>query len=313
MRVLLSTRPALVVRSRSGLVASVVGGRRWRLTHVSSRAARKARQWRITPVSATRNRLSYRKGRRWKSFRVVTGQLQFSAGNAPLRLVAGADSGTFRGTLRSAQTAAGSTGRAIVNVVRLEDYVKGVVPNEMPALWAPAAVRAQAVAARSYAVYQRTYRAHGWFDVYDTAVSQVYRGAGSQQPASDRAVAATRRRILTYAGRPAFTEFSSSNGGYMVENPGYPYLRSGRDVYDPVIRWTTKVSLSAFKARFMPGWTIARVGVRTHPNEGGWVDEVVVTSVPDPENGNQPHVNEIPVKTFRQWISLRSGSFHFVG
>ena len=307
IRVLLSTRPSLVVRTRSGLVAGVVGGRRWRLTHLSSHAARTARQWAITPVSATRSRLSYRKGGHWKSFKVVSGQLQFSAGGAPIRLVAGPDSGTFRGTLRAAQTSPAGVDRDIVNVVRLEDYVKGVVPNEMPALWAPAALRAQAVAARTYAVHERTTVHRGWFDVYDTTLSQVYRGAGSERRASNRAVDATRRRILTYGGRPAYTQFSSSNGGWMLANAAAPYLVSGRDAYDPVRRWSTTVSVSALHDRFLSAYPLGSVTVRTYPNAGGWVQSVLVTST------DGRHVNTVPADTFRSWAGLKSGSFHFGG
>jgi SpoIID/LytB domain protein len=307
VRVLLSTRPSLVVRTRSGLVAGVVGGRRWRLTHLTSRAARKARQWAITPVSATQSRLSYRAGGRWKSFRVVSGELQFSAGGAPIRLVAGRDSGSFRGTLRSARTSATSADRDIVDIVRLEDYVKGVVPNEMPALWAPAALRAQAVAARTYAVHERATVHRGWFDVYDTTQSQVYRGAGSEKRASNRAVDATRRRILTYGGRPAFTQFSSSNGGWMLANAGYPYLRSGRDAFDPVRRWSTTVSVSALHDRFLSAYPLGSVTVKTYPNAGGWVQSVVFTS----KDGK--HANTVPADTFRAWAGLKSGSFHFGG
>lgn len=307
IRVLVSTRPSLVVRTRSGLVAGVVGGRRWRLTHLPSKAARRAKQWAITPVSATQSRLSYRTGGRWTSFRVVSGQLQLSAGGAPIRLVAGADSGSFRGTLRAAQTAAGSADRDIVNIVRLEDYVKGVVPNEMPAMWAPAAVRAQAIAARTYAVHERATVHRGWFDVYDTTASQVYRGAGSEKRASNRAVDATRRRILTYGGRPAFTQFSSSNGGWMLANAAAPqYLVSGRDVYDPVRRWSTEVSVKTFEALYPSYYPLRSVTVRTYPNAGGWVQSVILTRASDGAT------HSVSGEDFRSDLGLRSGSFRFV-
>ena len=309
IRVLLSTSPSLVVGTRSGLLASVVGGRRWRLTHLSNHAARTAKRWAITPVSARQTRLSYRKGGHWRSFRVVSGQLQFSAGGAPMRLFAGRDSGTFRGTLRSAQPSSASADRDIVNVVPLESYVKGVVPNEMPALWAPAAVRAQAIAARTYAVHERMTLRPGWFDVYDTIGSQVYRGAGSEQRASNRAVTATRGRILTYGGRPAFTQFASSNGGYMLANSKAPYLVSGRDVYDPVNRWTKTIAMSALKGRFMPNHPLASITVKTYPKAGGWVETVVFTSTKDSQ-GNV-HTNNVPADAFRTWAGLRSGSFRF--
>jgi SpoIID/LytB domain protein len=304
VRVLLSTSPTLVVGTRSGLRASVVGGRSWRLTHARGRAARAAKRWRVSALSATRSRLSFSKGRRWRTFVDVTGQLQLSAGGGPLRLYAGADSGWFRGTLRSAWTSAASADRDIVNVVPLESYVKGVVPNEMPALWAPAALRAQAVAARTYAVHERATTHRGWFDVYDDTRSQVYRGNGQERRQSGRAVDATRRRILTFGGQPAFTQFTSSNGGYMLANAAAPYLVSGRDVYDPVRTWSASIPMSAFQARFASTYPLRSITVTTYANAGGWVDSVVLT-------GTNGKTNTVPGTTFRAWAGLRSGSFRF--
>ena len=304
IRVLLSPRPELVVRSRSGLVAKA-GGRRLRLTHLPSRAARTARRWALLPVSPTQSRLAYLSHGRWRTLRVVTGPVDLSAGGAPVRLLAGADSGTFRGTLRSAPTSATSADRDIVNVVPLESYVKGVVPNEMPALWAPAALRAQAIAARTYAVHERTFTPRGWFDVYRDTRSQVYRGVASEQRASSRATEATGGRILTYAGRPAFTQFSSSNGGWMLANPVAPYLVSGRDVYDPVCTWSKPISVQALHDRFLAGYELGSITISTYPNAGGWVDRVVFWSA------DRQHHNDVPADTFRAWAGLKSGSFRF--
>ncbi|SFC15807.1 SpoIID/LytB domain protein [Nocardioides terrae] len=305
VRVLLSTRPTLVVRTGPGLVAGVVGSaKRWRLTHLRKRAARKARRWSIAPLSPTVSRLSYLKRGHWRRYADVAGQLQFSAGGRPIRLVAGADSGLFRGTLRSAATSATTADRDIVNVVPLESYVKGVVPNEMPALWAPAAVRAQAIAARTYAVHERATVQRGWFDVYDTTASQVYRGAGSEQRASSRAVDATRGQIRTYAGQPAFTQFSASNGGWMLANSTAPYLVSGPDAYDPVNAWTQVIPMSAFQARFPSLFPLRSIAVTTYPGAGGWVQTVTLT-------GTNGKVGAISGEDFRAWAGLRSGSFRF--
>ncbi|GAA1953868.1 hypothetical protein GCM10009798_11310 [Nocardioides panacihumi] len=304
VRVLLSTRPALIVGTRSGLTANVVGSpRRWRLTHLRSRAARTATRWRATAVSPTRSRLSYRKGGHWRTYAVATGQLQFNARGLPIRLYAGHDSGTFRGVLRAASPSATSADRDIVNVVPLEAYVKGVVPNEMPALWAPAAVRAQAIAARTYAVHERTTVHRGYFDVFKDTRSQVYRGYGSEQRASTRAVDATRRQIRTYAGRPAFTQFTASNGGYMLAN-GAPYLVSGRDGYDPVNAWSKTIPMSAFQARFGSTYPLRSITVRTYPGAGGWVETVTLT-------GTNGKTNSIGGVAFRAWAGLKSGSFRF--
>lgn len=303
--VLVSRRPSLVVATRTGLTAHVVGtNHRWKLTRVANRSARTAGRWRITPVSSARTRLSYRKGGAWRVFRTVTGQLEFRAGGAPIRLIAGRDSGMFRGTLRSARPSRTSADRDIVNIVTLEAYVKGVVPNEMPALWQPAAVRAQAIAARSYAVHERATTNRGYFDLYDTSRSQVYRGAGSEQPASNRAIDATRAQVRTYRGHVAFTQFAASNGGYMLANSVAPYLISGRDVYDPVQAWTKAISMSAFKARFGSTYPLRSIAVRTYPRAGGWVQSVTLT-------GTNGKTNTVSGDTFKSWAGLRSGSFRF--
>jgi stage II sporulation protein D len=123
----------------------------------------------------------------------------------------------------------------VIDVVGLEAYVKGVVPAEMPANWAPEAVKAQAVASRSYALANvakdRT------FDVYGDGRSQVYGGVAVESPASDAAVDATKHQVVLYGGEPADTMFFSSSGGRTassLETTGVavPYLQSVVDQYD---------------------------------------------------------------------------------
>ena len=89
----------------------------------------------------------------------------------------------------------GSTGRTI-NRVLVEDYVRGVVPAEMPTSWPAEAVRAQAVAARSYAVRLRANRRYPSYDLCDTTACQVYRGMAAETTGGDAAVRATAGRIL---------------------------------------------------------------------------------------------------------------------
>ena len=93
--------------------------------------------------------------------------------------------------------------------------MRGVVAAEMPASWPAAALEAQAVASRTYAL---TAHAGGSrFDVYADTRSQVYRGAAAETPQTNAAVAATAGQIVTYAGKPAITYFFASSGG-MTEN-----------------------------------------------------------------------------------------------
>ncbi len=100
---------------------------------------------------------------------------------------------------------------AKVKRIPLERYVRGVIGEEMSSDWPAAALEAQAVASRTYAL---TAHAGGsQFDVYSDSRSQVYRGAAAESPATDAAVAATAGQILLYEGRPAISYYFASSGG----------------------------------------------------------------------------------------------------
>lgn len=119
----------------------------------------------------------------------------------------------------------------LVNRLRMEDYLRGVVPSEMPASWHPEALKSQAVAARSYA---RSTMRSGAFDFYADTRDQVYGGRSAETPTTNRAVSATARIHAVYGGRPVTAFFHSSDGGY-TENSAYvfsssPYLKAIRDV-----------------------------------------------------------------------------------
>jgi stage II sporulation protein D len=143
-----------------------------------------------------------------------------------------------------------------VQRMALDTYVRGVVAAEVPASWPLAALEAQAVASRTYALTSHAGGAR--FDVYADTRSQVYRGVAAQTPQTDAAVAATAGQVVTYEGRPAITYFSASSGGHTenVENafPGAapaPWLRGVLDPYDqgPLHRWRLTISFSSAAAR----------------------------------------------------------------
>jgi stage II sporulation protein D len=133
----------------------------------------------------------------------------------------------------------------VVNSVNLEDYLKGVVPAESPASWPAAALQAQAIAARTYAI---TTGRSGDFAQYADTRSQVYSGVSVETPATNQAVASTRGQVVTYQGQPVTTYFFSTSGGRTedVENTTLgteprPWLKSVDDPYDDVSprhRWT---------------------------------------------------------------------------
>jgi len=159
--------------------------------------------------------------------------------------------GSYRGLLEVRRSGGGLNA---INAVSLEHYVMGVIANESPSSWPAEALKAQAVAARTYAI--TTSKNGDGFDQYSDTRSQVYRGRGSETAATNRAVRATRREAVTYRGEPAVTFFFSSSGGRTehVESawpsaPPQPWLKSVSDPHDsesPNFRWTMTFSQRAF-------------------------------------------------------------------
>ena len=123
----------------------------------------------------------------------------------------------------------------LIDVVGLEQYLWGVVPAEMPASWASEALKAQAVAARSYALATRAVGAP--FDVYSDTRSQMYLGVLHESPATTAAVNATKGRVVLWQGTVATTFFYSTSGGQTESSADWtgtalPYLVSVPDPYD---------------------------------------------------------------------------------
>ncbi len=130
----------------------------------------------------------------------------------------------------------------------LERYVRGVVAAEMPSSWPAAALEAQAIASRTYAL--TSHAGGSRFDVYSDTRSQVYEGAAAETPATNAAVAATAGQIVLYHGTPATTYFFASSGGLTesIEN-GFvgaspePWLLGVSDPYERPADSTWKVTL----------------------------------------------------------------------
>jgi stage II sporulation protein D len=115
-----------------------------------------------------------------------------------------------------------------VNYVDLENYVAGVVEFEMGSSFHGEALKAQAVAARSYVLYHRNSRP--WFDVHSDTRSQVYRGYERLSPAVWEATQATRGMVMVYDNQFINAMYSSSSGGHTVGVEGVPYLQGFPDV-----------------------------------------------------------------------------------
>ncbi|HEU5264043.1 MAG TPA: SpoIID/LytB domain-containing protein, partial [Gaiellaceae bacterium] len=155
---------------------------------------------------------------------------------APLSL----DGRLYRGRL---QVSAEDGFLRVVNFVPLESYLQGVVAGEMPHSWPSDALRAQAVAARSYALANLVKGKP--FDLYADVRSQVYFGVAGEKPSTTEAVQATAGEVVLYAGKVASTLYFSSSGGKTasavdVFGVAVPYLATRPDPWDklsPYHRW----------------------------------------------------------------------------
>jgi hypothetical protein len=232
VRVLLAsdTGRDLVVRATPGLTVTQVGSDPIQLPVTPGGCATPATRWRVR-ASGSGMTLAVFCGS-WRTADKVAGStLEFAV---PDDLV-GTENGTsrrgYRGTVTAIRT--GSRSLQVVNTLPLELYLRPVVATEVSPSWPVEALRAQAVAARSYAAHEALGRAKQSFDVYDSTRSQAYPGAvwydsswrvvrNREHPATDAAVADTAGQQVTVAGLPALTQFSSSNGGATAATP-LPY------------------------------------------------------------------------------------------
>ena len=139
-------------------------------------------------------------------------------------------------------------GLQVVNVVDLEDYVKGVLPYEMSGDWELEALKAQAVCARTFACLNTKHLSAYGFDVCSSTDCQVYNGVGNATSATDRAVEETEGECLYYDGELAEAYYHSSDGGATedaenVWGTDIPYLQGKEDPYEasisiPNYSWT---------------------------------------------------------------------------
>ncbi|MDR3275461.1 MAG: SpoIID/LytB domain-containing protein [Endomicrobium sp.] len=120
----------------------------------------------------------------------------------------------------------------VINVLNIEDYLKGVLPKEVDADWKVEALKAQGVISRTYTISNLNKHSAQGFDLCSTTHCQVYGGAGVEVDACNKAVLATKSEFLTYKGKFANTVFHANCGGH-TENPQYiwnwkdipPYLK----------------------------------------------------------------------------------------
>ena len=184
----------------------------------------------------------------------------------------------YRGDLLAVD---GKPGQRTVNLVGLDAYLRGVVPREIAASWgdkAPESVKAQAVAARSYAAAEKR---NGYSNTCDTIACQVYSGRGvyegtkfqtTEDPRTDLAIAATANEVRVNAktGAPIRTEFSASTGGFTA--PGdFPPVPDAGDATDanPNHQWTVRLLASRFETSKLGSLVGAAVTKRDGFGDGG--------------------------------------------
>jgi stage II sporulation protein D len=273
----------LKVKAAAGLKLVDTGrGKTYRLP-----TDRHQRAWKLKSVNGL-TRVYYKTGR-WHRYRpggrdTLTGAGQFKSATHRVTVKLPSGTAVYRGALRFTQL-------DTVNVVGMESYLRGVVPAEAYTSWRPTALQAQAVAARSYAAYERDANASRYFSVYDTTRSQAYHGVAIEDPNTDAAIAATADRVLRYGGQLAFTQFSASSGGW-TSTGSKPYLVAQPDVYDTAasgdtnLGWTRTVQVSRLEAArptigdLQSIQITDRDGNAQFPNDG-WVQSITLTGSDD--------------------------------
>jgi len=285
VRVLISadTSPDLQVKPDVGLTLRDLGDRTsWKLPRGDG-----IDRWRMI-AGDDGTIVQYRKAGKWNRWESPEGRRVlkadgefFTKGPITVYVPGGSDlvAKRYRGAMRLASPFPGASTRDTVNVVSMDQYVAGVVPYEMPTSWHGQALRAQSVAARTFAAYQRKQNMKRYYQICDTTSCQVYGGVGAEQESSNKAVQATKGEILTYKKRPAMTQFSASSGGWTAAGSA-PYLVAKKDKYDgfsgnTVHTWSTKVDVASLEAAHPEIGTLVSMRVSKRDGNGAWNGRVL--------------------------------------
>lgn len=198
-------------------------------------------------------------------------------------------------------------GVTAVNYVNIDDYLYSVVGSEMPTSWPQEALRSQAIAARSYALYHQRKASGRTFDLNSTQYSQVYKGIQGEAPSTQTAVDTTRGKVLTHGGRVIEAVFHSSSGGHTensehVWSKAIPYLQGVPDFDQnaPVYSWRTQFSLAEVGNRIGYPGTIEAVEVLSRSPQGRAKRMTII---------GDAGTLTMTGNTFRQKLGLRSTKF----
>ena len=233
-----------------------------------------------------------------------------------------ATSRDYRGSVQAVRTATAAL--ASVVVLPLEDYLLGVVPREAPSSWKPAALQAQAIAARSYSANKRDrVNGAGNWDICDTTQCQVFGGSRlytssgttELEPATtSEAIRATAGVVRAYGGKPIFAEFSSSNGGWSTTGD-FPYLKAQRDDWDGAVpnsvhAWKASLRATDLERRFPTLGTLKRIRITARDGNGEWggrVKTVVLEGVSSSGAATSVSTTGAGVYNARPWPASSDG------
>ncbi|MCL2168714.1 MAG: SpoIID/LytB domain-containing protein [Defluviitaleaceae bacterium] len=173
-----------------------------------------------------------------------------------------------------------------VNIIHMDEYLISVVPSEMPALWHIEAVRAQAVAARTFTLHRRNAWAGRNYDLCDTVFSQVYSGVAREHPNSTQAVFDTTGLVILHEGRLIEAVYSSCAGGFTANSEdvwvtALPFLRSVQEIHtgSPNLYWSRTITLSQIN-QILANNPNVNIGHATHielvKNDHGRVLQLIV-------------------------------------
>ena len=229
-------------------------------------------RWRLTAGAGTKTVVSFYRGG-WVKWRTLRGDAEFIAGGSPITLVLPGSKVAYRGALASRAPKPGKAKRVTVNRLPLESYLRGVVPRETFTSWHQAALESQAIAARTYAAFERAAPMSSVYQICDTTACQVYGGFSAEYASTNKAIDATKFSVrLDAAGKPAFTQFSSSNGGWTVAG-SQPYLVAKKDPYEassgnPNADWTLPLTAGNVERNYPKIGTLTSISVDTRDGHG---------------------------------------------
>ena len=267
-----------------------------------------ATKWRLAPGAGTKTVVSYFK-KRWVTWKTLNGDAEFAAGGQPITLVTPHGKVAYRGALASRAPKPGKPKRRTVNRLPLDSYLKGVVPKETFTSWHPAALESQAIAARTYAAFEMADPLSSIYQICDTTACQVYGGFTAEYATTNAAVEATAGQVrLDAAGQPAFTQFSSSNGGWSAAG-SQPYLVAQQDPYDgwsgnTNSTWTLPLTAGNVESHYPAIGTLTSIAIDSRDGNGEWGGRALTMTLTGTAGTVQTTGEE-----FRTLVGLKSSWF----